>query len=320
MQIRVVIGIVIAGLALARGASADAPPPPPPDLHDKAAAAAAGEEALGLFEAGRWREAFVAFQRADALYHAPTLVLYMAHCQKRLGRLAAARGLYRRVAAEPLPPGVPHQFLTAQAIARGEAERLKESVATIKIVLQGPEPARVRVTVDGDVVLASELAQREVEPGDHVIEATPPGTPPERRTVKLKQGTSAEVLFTFPEASARALERPQAAVDLWTPGVIGVGVGATGIGLGAITGVMSLSTLADVRARCRADGHCLASDQARARSAGALGDASTAALVLGGLAAASGAVMLYLHSRGEPRTTGMRLDIGPGYAGLGGEF
>src|SRR4051794_34506341 len=81
----------------------------------QAAARARGEEGLKLFQADKWDEAFAAFAAADGLFHAPTLVVFMAGCRRNQGRLIEAKALYEKVVAEPLPRDPPEAFKKAQA-------------------------------------------------------------------------------------------------------------------------------------------------------------------------------------------------------------
>ena len=107
-----------------------------PDVH--AAARARGEEGLRLFEAQRWEEAYGAFAQAEGLLHAPTLVLYMAHCRKSQGRLIEARALYEQVAGEAVPRYAPEQFKKAQATAREELEALRAVLPPGAAAATGP--------------------------------------------------------------------------------------------------------------------------------------------------------------------------------------
>ncbi len=100
------------------------------DASSRAVARARGEEALRLFEARRWDEAYVAFARAETILHAPTLVLFMANCRKNQGRLAEARALYEQVAKETIPAGAPEQFKKAQIKAREELDALPPPAPT----------------------------------------------------------------------------------------------------------------------------------------------------------------------------------------------
>src|SRR5262249_14290467 len=109
--------------------------------------------------------------------------------------------------------------------------------------------------------------------------------------------------------------------SLLLPAGIAFGASALGIGIGAVTGVMSLSQLSDIRTLCRSDGHCAASLRPRAEAAYGLGDASAAAFVIGGAAAAAGFVMLVLHVRSRtPDAPAIRPEVGFGWVGVRGGF
>ncbi|AUX46588.1 hypothetical protein SOCE26_080940 [Sorangium cellulosum] len=97
-------------------------------------ARAKGHEGLKLYGADRWQEALEAFQEADRLYHAPTLVLYMARCQRKLGKLEEARALYEQVLGEPLPDDPPPAFLEARKDAEVE-------LAAVRAALRPAAPA-----------------------------------------------------------------------------------------------------------------------------------------------------------------------------------
>ncbi|MGK4000272.1 tetratricopeptide repeat protein [Sorangium sp. So ce1024] len=119
-------------LAAAPALAAEPPEAAPADAQQLARTKA--HEGLKLYGADRWQEAFEAFQEADRLYHAPTLVLYMARCQRKLGKLEAARALYEQVLDEALPEDAPPAFLEARKDAEIE-------LAGVRDALRPPEPA-----------------------------------------------------------------------------------------------------------------------------------------------------------------------------------
>ncbi|WP_437587384.1 tetratricopeptide repeat protein [Sorangium sp. So ce1000] len=192
-------------------------------------------EGLKLYGADRWQEALEAFQEADRLYHAPTLVLYMARCQRKLGRLEVARDLYEQVLAEPLPEDPPTAFLEA----RQDAET---------------ELAGVRAA----------------------LEAT-----------AAKGPSSAE------PAPSAAAEGGGSLV----PAGVAFGLGAVGLGVGAVTGLVSLSQVSDIRSRCEGR-RCPADLQDDADAATTLGHVSTVGFVVGAAAAAAGVVLLVIRPGG----------------------
>src|SRR5262249_53421502 len=138
---------VFVALALAAPAPAAAQPPAPggaaggpsaraPEEPAEASPALAlGEEGLRRFQATRWQEAYDLFRRANDAGHAPTLVLYMAHCQLGLGDLGAAYRLYRAVVRERLADDAPAQFRAAQRTAQQELRSLEPRLSPVKIVI-----------------------------------------------------------------------------------------------------------------------------------------------------------------------------------------
>ncbi|XXT17153.1 tetratricopeptide repeat protein [Sorangium sp. So ce429] len=97
-------------------------------------------EGLKLYGADRWQEAFDAFQEADRLYHAPTLVLYMARCQRKLGNLEAARALYEQVLDEALPEDPPPAFLEARRDAETELAAVRGALKPPPAAPAAPAP------------------------------------------------------------------------------------------------------------------------------------------------------------------------------------
>jgi len=57
------------------------------------------------------------YARADAIFHAPTLLLGLARAEVGLGRLVEAEETYRRIVAEGLPPKPTPAFVAALAAA-----------------------------------------------------------------------------------------------------------------------------------------------------------------------------------------------------------
>jgi hypothetical protein len=282
------------------------------------AARAAGEEGLRLFNSSKWQEALEMFQRAESEFHAVTLVLYMARCQRMRGKLVEARALYQQVADEALGPSAPSQFLTAQTQARAELERLRRRIPGLVLAIEGAPAGRVRVTVDGAPVPVSEGASLELNPGEHALVATVEHKAPIRRTITLTEGAMAKVHLAFDE---EAEGPPGSSV---VPALIAFGVGAVGLGAGAITGALALGEARDLRERCLPTRHCPAADQARADAAGRLADASTIGLIAGGAAVLTGVVLVLARSSGgaAPRTgtSPVRFNVGLGVVTMEGAF
>lgn len=281
----------------------------------QAAARARGEEGLRLFEAARWADAFEAFQRADAIFHAPTLVLYMANCRRREGKLLEARTLYERVTRERLDKAAPDRFKKAQATANDELEALRKRIPRVAARITGAAAGGERVTLDGAPVSAAALRDGlEVDPGRHALEAGAEGGRVARVEIDVKEGDAAQVELAVP-ASA------EAARGSLIPAEIAFGAGGAGLLVGAITGAVALTTIADVKSRCLGK-DCLASDIPERDHARTLVTVSTVGFVSGGAGLVVGAILALVRSRGGDEAEKARawLDVGPGSITARGRF
>lgn len=185
-----------------------------------------------LFEAGQFQLAIELFRQAEAHFHAPPHLLYVARSQVKLGKLLAAESTYRLVADEKLGPDAPGPFKEAQGAARAELAQLQPRVPSLVIVLEGAPPPGTRVLLDGAPVDADHLGlPTRLDPGPHTVTAKPPGLPAIERAVVLTAGGQ-EARVSLP------LARPPAPSVV--PAVIAFSVGAAGLGVGAATALLSI--------------------------------------------------------------------------------
>ena len=263
-------------------------------------ARAIGREGVALYEAGRWNEAFAKLAEADRLYHAPTLVLYMARCKSRLKKLVEAEALYGRVANEALAADASEQFRSAKADAQRELAEITNRIPKLIIAVTGARAAESAVALDGAQVAASDRAGLKVEPGAHTIVVTRPGGSPVRRSVVVAESTTQRI-----QVDLDAAEPPAKPVDpgprregSLVPACIAFGVGGAALGVGAVTGVLFLNRVSDLESRCT-DSHCPAGDQPTADSAVPLSTVSTVGFVVAGVAATAGVVLLVVRPGGR---------------------
>lgn len=294
----------------------------------QAAARVHGEEGLRFFEAGKWAEAYAAFERGDQLFHAPTLLMFMAQCRRNEGRLLDAKALYARVIGEPVPPGAPEQFRKAQATAATELEALHKRIPRVSATITGPGAERARVTVDGAAVSAAELAGgKDLDPGPHTLTVEADGVQPARASVVLKEGESSRVDLALVASAAPAEPKDERSRGSLLPAGIAFGVGGAGVVVGAVSGVLALGKIKDAQAGCGAPDaggtrHCPAGNEAAASSARAARAASVVGFAVGGAGVVTGAVLAILRPGGAkaPEKTGFDVDVGPGFLGIHGRF
>ncbi len=322
-------------LTLAAPALAQPPPVEGPADTDSApvdVARSGGDEGLRLFAAGKVEQAYESFRRAERLYHAPTLVLYMAHCQKRLGRLATARALYLEVVDEHLPRSAPIQFFTAQIVARTEAARLERRVPVLVLEVAGGSPSLVSVSVDNEAVPAARWTGVPIDPGDHIVDVRVGGGPPQRRSVNILEGVTQKLSIALP-ATPGAVGQPDApggAAHLvlakvpsrgpLTPALVAFGAGVAALGVGIATGVMSLDKATELKELC-VNQRCPLSAQPTAASAGQLANAADAAFAVAGAAVAAGIVLAVVRPGGaHPEGPAVGLTLGPRSVLVSGSF
>jgi tetratricopeptide (TPR) repeat protein len=187
---------------------------------------------LTHYRAERWRQACDSFREAERIYAAPSVVIYLARCQSKLGNTAEAESLYEQILAAPPAKDAPLPYVEAYRDAEKELAALRLTPASPSAATAAPVPSQ----------------------------------PP-------------------PSAGPRL------------PGLLTLGIGAVGLGIGAVTGALSLSRVAALEERCGGY-HCSPGDERDAASARMLGNVSTAALLVGGAAAAAGALLLVIRPGG----------------------
>jgi len=168
--------VTSAGVALAQQ---PAPPPPAAPTVSDADRLNAREQFASGIEAqqqGRWADALLAFQRAQALFSAPTNMLHMAECMAQLGRLVEAEETYRGLTLLVLPKDSPAPFFAAQAQGAAELQQIQARIPKMRIEVTPANLPNLVVTLDQQAFNAVLLgADRSVDPGAHTVTAFAPG-------------------------------------------------------------------------------------------------------------------------------------------------
>jgi hypothetical protein len=306
--------------AIVVGATFGSPAFAAPTAADKESARALALKGDQQFEAGDCKGATESFQQAERLVHSPIHLLYIARCKAKTGRLLEARKIFKEILAETLPPdaSAPYKeaFNAAQNGARGEVVDADVRLPTIELVF-GAGAAGAAVTIDGTPVAAADLDRPiQLDPGVHTVVATREGARFER-TITLKDGGGSqkvEVVLTGAKGTK--------GTNL-VPVVVSFGVGALGLGVGAVTGLMSLGKVRDLETQCPTK-RCSPALEDTADSAKTLGTVSTIGFVVGGVGAAAGAALLLFRpvDQKDEKDAGarVRVGLGPGSVFVGGAF
>lgn len=286
-----------------------------PSGRDEAARRAArpyAEKGFELFSSGEYAESLEQFRRAEARYHAPPHLLYMARALRRLGRLVEARGLYQRILDDRVDEAAPQAFHRAVVEARAEVGELVERIPTVVLEISGTSLDRATVVIDGRHYGA--LPETiPLDPGEHSIEVTAPGAATEARSIELEPGETRRIPIALrPEAGEGA------AAPFVVPGLVCLGVGGASLLVSAITGGVSLSEAADIDDQCQGD-RCPPTLEGDADRAKTLGHVSTATFVLGLATAAAGATLLFVAEGREDEPT-LALHLSASGIGLVGVY
>lgn len=324
--------LVCALLLAVRGAGADEP-----SAADVSAARELGRAGLRLADAGKCEQAVQTLGRAEKLYHAPTILGRLGECEIKLGKLVQGTEDLQRVVHEALPPNPPPQFVKARARAQKVLDDARPKIGRLKIVLVAPPKIEVTIKIDGEAVSSALVGEeRPTDPGEHFVEATAPGYLKSSETVMLKEGGSDSVVLSLkvdPEApppptrDTRPPPPPAGATGtgagsgrgLRVSGVVALGVGAVGLGIGTVAGVVAMGARSDLDRQCPAK---TCPPNGLLGSANTMAGVSTFGFVLGAVGVAAGVTFLLwpAPSAPAPNAAWVRPYAVPTELGVAGAF
>jgi hypothetical protein len=312
---------------------------------NKAAARNLGIEGIKLADAGDCEGAVEKLKRAEALYHAPTILGRLGECQVSLGRIVEGTENLNRVVREPLPSNAPSAYLKARERAQKVLDDALPRIAKLKIIVTpNVEGLAVKVS-DTGVPSALIGAERPTDPGTHVVVAEAPGYELARAEVTLKEGGRESVTLTMTALPEAAPEAPAASPPETTEappatptdtGAQGsdktlayalLGVGGVGILAGGVTGFLAMNRKGELDDKCASPGSCPKSAKGTIDSANNMALISTIGFGVGIASAAVGTFLLL--SDGNSSAASAKLGVGNveaqpfvglGYAGVSGTF
>jgi len=304
--------------------------------NDEARAGARAAATLGInaFEQGKWQESIDYMAKAEAVFHAPTHLLYMARSYEKLGNLVRARELYIKLQSEKLADDAPAVFVQARADARQALEQLEPRLAHVTIKLAGVVHEKVVVKED-DIAIPVALVgvPRPVNPGRHVYRAYAEGVESPAISVSIQEGEDETVSLKLPEAPAgtkAATDKPQDVTTdagahddrsspLFIPGIVSAGVGVVALGFGTMQALRAKGKYADADDACdpNSEGACQGDREDVEQLEGEGDDAKRMAQIgfaVGGLGVAAGATLLILSwkadSKSSTAASGSRAETG----------
>jgi hypothetical protein len=289
--------------------------------------------------------ALQSFKGADEIMHVATTGFEVARSQVDLGLLVEAHETLLAVMRIPESPAEPQAFRDARGYARVLDDDIAPRIPQLRISLGGAAPPHgdrsLAIAVDG-VTLPREalLVPYKVDPGHHVVTAKS-DTAEGRAEVDVAERQTNDVTVTLAAVTAATPApvagpaQPEPAPEHDAPatehggggpgaiGWTGFAVAAAGVGIGAVTGILTLSDKSSIASRCNGT-HCPPSTYGDLSSANTMATVSTVAFAVGAAGAAVGVVAWLLGRQGPPEApppvARATPAVGLGTIGLAGTF
>ena len=216
-------------------------------------------------KAGKLESALEDYRAAHAIMKLPVTGIDLAETHAALGQLVEARDVALAIGRMPRGSNEPEVSAEARERASALAETLEQRIPSATFVVEGPSEYTLRV--DGTQVPQAALAApRKLNPGKHEVAVEAGGFAGVTQSFSLKEGESRTVtlnLVADPNATAPASPAapspgptgPDPSADSGGSGVpglawVGFGVGALGVGVGSVSGVLSLGKASSAKDVC----------------------------------------------------------------------
>lgn len=302
------------------------------DDADRATARALAAEGFQALQREDYATAEDRFRRADALVHAPTLVIDRGRALLGMKRYVEAQEQFELVLREGVPDDAPPSWQNALREARSLLEKVKPKVAWLTISVANAPNAEIRV--DGQPIPGAALGiPRATNPGTRTVEVSAEGYRPRRLRVELREGAKEALEVTLDSlprsqrATTGTTDQPPAVDrgEQWQRPLTyaAFGVGGAGLFVGSVTGILALRKHSDLAEVCPGS-ECPPSQQSAIDAYHRLSWVSGVGFTVG-LAGAATGVVLWLKQRDRTGTEPtaaprLRLDLTPGAAVVRGTF
>ena len=309
------VGLLWAGTVLAE-----------PSAADRATARSLAGEGYQALQGKDFATAADRFGRADALVHAPTLMIDWARSLAGLGKLVEAQERYEQIVREGVDAKAPKSWQRALNDATIELADLKPRLAWVTLSVRGSDQAHV--SIDGAVVPPAAVGvRRAVNPGARLVRVQAKGCLPQKRELNLTEGAEAAAAFTLePDPDAQIepavspllpLEAAPAPAPSSAPMYVAFGVAGAGLVVGGVAGALALAKRSSLSNQCHADGACPSSQTRVVSSYHTLGTVSGIGFAVGVAGAGAGLALWYFERSSNHPVQGFVVHPYVGLASLG---
>jgi PEGA domain len=274
---------------------------------DPAAARAQLMEGYDLRAQGKFAEAYPHLVESLRLDPQVKTLLNLADCEEHLGKLAEAQRHWVQARDLAVPGSAEKQGATARLAA------LDKRMPRLTLRLDAGAPPGSRVTRDGVLLGAVSLdTPLPLDPGAHRVVVRAAGYEERSYDVAVSEAETKEIDVApggkielaepprAPEGAAGPAASATASGPWRTIGLVTAGVGAVGLGVGAVYGVQALQKKNDADAAGCSGTQCPPGAVASRNAAQSAGDASTIFFVAGAALAAGGATMWLFAPNATP--------------------
>jgi len=324
-----ITGIAAAGLFWVGSANAE------PSAADRATARSLATEGYWALHDKRYAEAADRFGRADALVHAPTLTLDWARSLVGLGQFVEAQERYELIIREGVDNKAPPSWQRALTDAKAELAALRPRLSWVTITVAGAGDAHV--SIDGVAVPAATIGvRRAINPGSHDFAAAASGYLSSSKKLTLAEGQEGSVALELQvdpnqQQAQPVLDAPppvQVVVSSQptrnrTPAYVAFGVGAAGLVVGGVSGILWLGKRSTLNAHCPTRDECPPEYKDTVNAYDTLGIVSGTGFAVGVAGVATGVTLWLLDSSSNSapaRGLVVRPYVGVGNIGAVGSF
>ena len=164
----------------------------------------------------RFAAALEKFQRVAAVKESASVRYRIATVLASLGRLREARDAFRALAASKNTLAANEQEIADSSAERAQA--LDRRIPRLVLRLEESPPPGARVTVDGALLPVSTTARAfEVDPGEHLVQATAGAARSSESRVTLQEGGEAAVTVVLPPLTGQPSKSSLASAEASPP-------------------------------------------------------------------------------------------------------
>jgi hypothetical protein len=274
-----------------------------------------------LMDKGSYEDALARYRSAHQIMGVPSTGMAVARALAKVGRLREARQAAESVRDMKVEPSEPEPYRRARQQALSLIEELSARIPVVRVEVTGASPgSAVRIQLDGaDVSAGSAEAGIPLDTGVHSLVVTAPGHKGASESFTLVEGERRRVPMRLVHPK-RVESRAVPKTLMYT----GFGIGAAGVVVGSITGLVALSKAGNVKDKC-VDNLCPPETRNEADSSKAFGRVSNVSFAVGLAGAALGTIGWVLYRSSDSREQAasgaeVTASVQPGGMALVGRF